>query len=382
MTDQEKMEKIVSLAKRRGFVFQSSEIYDGMGGCWDYGPLGVELKRNVKEAWWAANVRNRDDMVGLDCSILMHPMTWKASGHLDEFSDPMVDCKKCKHRFRADDVDESCPDCGGEFTEARRFNLMFKTFVGPVEDDASVTYLRPETAQGIFLNFMNVVNSSRVKIPFGIAQIGKSFRNEITPRNFTFRTREFEQMEIEFFVKPGEDMEWYEFWRDERFKWYTDLGIRAENLVLREHDADELAHYSKCCVDVEYHFPFGWSELEVVANRTDYDLRKHQQGMKSRSRLIEAKGELSKFDLAKENDKWSKGPLSYFDEELKSRYIPFVIEPSAGADRATLAFFCDAFHEEDVRHEKRTVLKFHPKLAPIKVAVFPLLRKLGMPERA
>ncbi|MHC4599216.1 MAG: glycine--tRNA ligase [Planctomycetota bacterium] len=382
MNDPEKMEKIVSLAKRRGFVFQSSEIYDGMGGCWDYGPLGVELKRNVKEAWWTASVRERDDMVGLDASILMHPLAWKASGHIDEFSDPLVDCKQCKHRFRADDVDEACPDCGGEFTEARRFNLMFKTFVGPVEDDASVTYLRPETAQGIFVNFLNVVNSSRVKIPFGIAQIGKSFRNEITPRNFTFRTREFEQMEIEFFVKPGEDMTWFEFWRDERFRWYRDLGIREENLRLRDHGADELSHYSKCCVDVEYLFPFGWSELEGVANRTDYDLRRHQRGMRTRKRWVQAGGDAARVELADEIEKWGEGPLSYFEEDTRTRFIPYVIEPSAGADRATLAFFCDAYHQDEVRGEKRTVLKFHPRLAPVKVAVFPLLRKLGMPERA
>ncbi|MHC5081902.1 MAG: aminoacyl--tRNA ligase-related protein, partial [Planctomycetota bacterium] len=308
MTASDTMEKIVSLAKRRGLVFQSSEIYEGMGGCWDYGPLGVELKRNVKEAWWTAVVRNRDDMVGLDASILMHPMVWKASGHVDEFSDPMVDCKKCQRRFRLEDVDDACPHDGGELTEPRRFNLMFKTFVGPVEDDASVTYLRPETAQGIFVNFLNVVNSSRVKIPFGIAQLGKSFRNEITPRNFTFRTREFEQMEIEFFVKPGTDMEWYTFWREERFQWYKDLGIRPENLRLRDHDPEELAHYAKACVDVEYKFPFGWSELEGVANRTDYDLRQHQRGIRSYAKWAEAKGDTSQVELAPEAEKWSSGP--------------------------------------------------------------------------
>jgi glycyl-tRNA synthetase len=342
----------------------------------------VELKRNVKEAWWSAVVRRRDDMVGLDCSILMHPMVWKASGHVDEFSDPMVDCRQCKRRFRADDVEAVCPNCGGELTEPRRFNLMFKTFVGPVEDDAAVTYLRPETAQGIFVNFANVVNSSRVKIPFGIAQMGKSFRNEITPRNFTFRTREFEQMEIEFFVKPGEDETWYAYWREERFRWYKDLGIREENLRLRDHDPDELAHYAKACVDVEYRFPFGWSELEGVANRTDYDLRAHQIGMRSLPKWNEAGGETSKVDLAAEQEDWAAGPLSYFDEEAKTRYIPYVIEPSAGADRATLAFLCDAYHEEEVRGEKRTVLKFHPRIAPVKAAVLPLIRKAGMPERA
>ncbi len=382
MAEMAEMDKIISLAKRRGFVFQGSEIYEGLGGCWDYGPLGVELKRNVKEAWWSAVVRNRDDMVGLDCTILMHPMVWKASGHVDEFSDPMVDCRQCKRRFRAEDVEGACPVCGGELTPPRRFNLMFKTQVGPVEEDAATTYLRPETAQGIFVNFANVVNASRVRIPFGIAQTGKSFRNEITPRNFTFRTREFEQMEIEFFVRPGEDDAWYERWRDDRFRWYLDLGIREENLRLRDHDPEELAHYAKACVDVEYRFPFGWAELEGVANRTDYDLRRHQIGMRSLPRWVEADGDTSKVDLAAEGADWSEGPLSYFDDASKSRYVPYVIEPSAGADRATLAFFCDAYHEEEVRGDRRTVLKFHPRLAPVKAAIFPLIKKEGMPEIA
>ena len=343
------MEKIVSLCKRRGIIFQNSEIYGGIGNTWDYGPLGVEIKRNVKEAWWKSVVYERDDMEGLDAAILMNPATWKASGHLDSFTDPLVDCKKCKHRFRQDDLDgEVCPDCGGELTEARSFNLMFKTFIGPVENNASVTYLRPETAQGIFVNFVNVQQMMRRKIPFGIAQIGKSFRNEITPGNFTFRTREFEQMEIEFFVKPGTDEEWYRRWVDERFNWYLDLGMRKENLRLREHEQDELAHYAKSCVDIEYLFPMGWSELEGIANRSDYDLRQHSEH--------------------------SKKELSYFDETAKEKYIPYVIEPSAGADRATLAFLIDAYREEKVRKEKRVVLALQHRLAPIKVAVLPLLR--------
>ncbi|MDP6379940.1 MAG: glycine--tRNA ligase, partial [Phycisphaerae bacterium] len=261
--NQDKMEKIVALCKRRGFIFQSSEIYGGLNGCWDYGPLGVELKRNVKEAWWQRNVVERDDIVGLDCSILMHPMVWKASGHVDGFSDPMADCKDCKKRFRATDIEaDKCPECGGDLTDVRMFNLMFRTFLGPVQDEASVTYLRPETAQGIFANFANVVNTSRLKIPFGIAQIGKSFRNEITPRNFIFRTREFEQMEIEFFCKPGTADEWWQHWTKQRMQWYLDLGMKKENVRFREHDKQELAHYAVACVDVEYKFPWGWAELE------------------------------------------------------------------------------------------------------------------------
>ena len=343
------MDKIVSLCKRRGIIFQNSEIYGGIGNTWDYGPLGVEIKRNVKEAWWKRVVYERDDMEGLDAAILMNPATWKASGHLESFTDPMVDCKKCKHRFRLDDIDgDACPDCGGELTEARSFNLMFKTFVGPVEDSASVAYLRPETAQGIFVNFANVQQMMRRKVPFGIAQIGKSFRNEITPGNFTFRTREFEQMEIEFFVKPGTDEEWYQRWVDERFNWYLDLGIRKENLRLREHEQNELAHYAKSCVDIEYLFPMGWSELEGIANRSDYDLRQHSEH--------------------------SKKELSYFDDTTQEKYIPYVIEPSAGADRATLAFLIDAYREEKVRKDKRVVLALQNRLAPIKVAVLPLLR--------
>jgi glycyl-tRNA synthetase len=343
------MDKIVSLCKRRGIIFQNSEIYGGIGNTWDYGPLGVELKRNVKDAWWKSAVYERDDMEGLDAAILMNPAVWEASGHLESFTDPLVDCKKCKHRFRLDDLDgEVCPDCGGELTESRSFNLMFKTFVGPVEDSASVAYLRPETAQGIFVNFVNVQQMMRRKIPFGIAQIGKSFRNEITPGNFTFRTREFEQMEIEFFVKPGTDEEWYQRWVDERFRWYLDLGINKENLRLRDHESTELAHYAKSCVDIEYLFPMGWCELEGIANRSDFDLRQHAEH--------------------------SRKDLSYFDEAAKEKYIPYVIEPSAGADRATLAFLIDAYREEKVKGDKRVVLALQHRLAPIKVAVLPLLR--------
>ena len=375
------MDKIVSLCKRRGFIFQSSEIYGGTGSCWDYGPLGVELKNNVKRVWWRDCVQLRADMVGLDASILMHPRVWKASGHLDHFSDPMVDCKACKKRFRSDKLEEEpwlhyceatkgnkfiipggeacrhchhqrslCPACGkGELTEPRLFNLMFKTFMGPVEDEAAVAYLRPETAQGIFVNFDNVLQSMRMKLPFGIAQIGKSFRNEITPGNFTFRTREFEQMEIEFFVMPGTDEEWYQRWLDERFAWYPKYGLRKENIRLREHEKDELAHYAKRTADIEYLFPMGWSELEGVANRTDYDLKQHAQ--------------------------FSGKSLEYFDEESKQKIVPYVIEPSAGADRGTLAFLVDAYTEEEVKGEKRVVLNFHPELAPIKIAVLPLLKK-------
>ena len=343
------MDKVVSLCKRRGIIFQNSEIYGGIGNTWDYGPIGVELKRNVKDAWWRSVVYERDDMEGLDAAILMNPATWKASGHLESFTDPLVDCKKCKHRFKLDDINgDRCPDCGGELTEERSFNLMFKTFVGPVEDNASVTYLRPETAQGIFVNFLNVQKMMRRKIPFGIAQIGKSFRNEITPGNFTFRTREFEQMEIEYFVKPGTDEECYKRWVEERFNWYLDLGIKKEHLRLREHESNELAHYAKSCVDVEYLFPMGWAELEGIANRGDFDLRQHSEH--------------------------SGKDLCYFDEAAKEKYLPYVIEPSAGADRATLAFLIDAYYEEKVKKEKRVVLAFKNCLAPIKVAVLPLLR--------
>lgn len=343
------MEKIVSLCKRRGFVFQSSEIYGGLGSCWDYGPLGVELKRNIKDAWWRAVVQERDDIVGLDSSIMMHSQVWVASGHVAGFSDPLVECKVCHLRWRATDLDGGrCPDCGGELTEPKMFNLMFKTFMGPVEDDAHVVYLRPETAQGIFVNFENVTMTSRKKIPFGIAQIGKSFRNEITTGNFIFRTREFEQMEIEYFVKPGTDEKWFEYWVNERFNWYLSLGIKPENLRLRRHEKEELAHYAKDCYDIEYLFPMGWAELEGIANRGDFDLRQHAQQ--------------------------SGKDLSYFDDEAGERYIPYVIEPSAGVDRSALAFLVDAYDEEVVGGEKRVILRLHRQLAPIKVAVLPLSR--------
>jgi glycyl-tRNA synthetase len=413
------MDKILSLSKRRGFVFQSSEIYGGLGSTWDYGPLGVELKRHVKEAWWRSVVLERDDMVGLDAAILMHPQTWVASGHVASFADPLVECQSCNQRFRPDQVkytsvpgskDEvldyipelisngglseatliqqaihirekhgfdpsqatlsllppltyqelidktnilPCPYCKtkGQFTDPRNFNLMFKTFMGPAEDTAHQVYLRPETAQGIFVNFANVLTSTRRKLPFGIAQIGKAFRNEITPGNFTFRTREFEQMEVEYFVKPGADEEWLQRWVQGRFEWYVAHGIRRENLRLRRHGADELAHYAKDCYDIEYRFPWGWAELEGIANRTDFDLRAH----------AEASGQ----------------DLTYFDESAEGggeRYYPYVIEPSGGVDRATLAFWLDSYDEEKDGEEVRVVLRLHRKLAPVTVAVLPLSR--------
>jgi glycyl-tRNA synthetase len=468
--EQDLMEKIVSLAKRRGFIYPSSEIYGGINGFWDYGPLGVELKRNIKDAWWHDVVRcpavgpdgRPIQMVGLDCSIIMNPKVWEASGHVVNFNDPLVDCKKCKARFRADTFErimlyavpeipppnfdweqyrlrhiqpqitagvhasnclcdqgasleaikarakrlldsknakfmqvpacdpdghvhteqfidrhgkfyhlahplakaqsgDQCPLCDGELTDARKFNMMFKTHCGAMEDSASLAYLRPETAQGIFVNYPNVLDTTRVKIPFGIAQIGKAFRNEINPRNFTFRSREFEQMEIEFFCHPSQADPWYEYWRDARFKWYIDHGLKSSKLRLRNHEKDELAHYARACADVEYEFPFGISELEGVANRTDFDLTQHQ--------------------------KFSGRDMTYFDDETKERFIPYVIEPSGGVDRATLAFLCEAYDEDEAPDEKgamqkRTVLRFHPRFAPIKVAVFPLVKKDGMPEKA
>ena len=357
---QEKMEKIVSLCKRRGFLFPSSEIYGGLNSCYDYGPMGVLLKNNVKNAWWKAMVQQRDDIVGLDASILMHPRVWEASGHVESFTDPMVDCKQCKLRFRADHIEgDVCPECGGELTEARQFNLMFKTFMGPVEDTTAVVYLRPETAQGIFVNFKNVATVSRKKIPFGIAQVGKAFRNEITPGKFTFRTREFEMMEIEYFTHPEESEKCHEMWLDTRRKWYASLGIKDENLRMRKHEDDELAHYALSCYDVEYNFPWGWSELEGIANRTDYDLKCHE--------------------------KVSGKDLKYFDEERKEKFIPYVIEPSAGVDRSSLAFLVDAYEEDETPSAKggvevRTVLRFHNSLAPVKAAVLPLSKKNGLPE--
>ena len=422
------MDKLLSLCKRRGFIFQSSEIYGGIGGFWDYGPLGVELKRNIKNAWWEDIVRKREDIVGLDCSIIMNPRVWEASGHVGGFNDPMVDCKACKTRFREDQLvsvrfigahdavihaattDQStggdaeaevaaieaaanskirrriararekeelridgpfapserpgqsqCPKCDGELTAPRQFNLMFQTYVGAMQDSSSVAYLRPETAQGIFANYKNVLDTSRLKLPFGIAQMGKSFRNEINPRNYTFRSREFEQMEIEFFCHPNEADKWYEYWRDARFQWYQDIGLAGERLRLRDHDEKELAHYARSCADIEYAFPFGISELEGIANRTDFDLSQHQ--------------------------KFSGRDMTYFDDETKERFIPYVIEPSGGIDRAALAILCEAYTEDEVPDEHgkpqpRTVMKFRPRLAPVKAAVFPLVKKDGMPDVA
>ena len=353
MSNPDLMEKVVALCKRRGFIFQSSEIYGGLAGAWDYGPFGAELKRNVKNAWWQSNIQYRDDMVGLDCSILMHPKTWEASGHVANFVDMMVDCKNtdCGRRCRPDQLNKGkCPGCGGTaFTEPRAFNLMLKTYLGAMEDSSSATYLRPETAQGIFVNFPNIIDSTHRKLPFGIGQIGKSFRNEITPGNFIFRTREFEQMEIEYFCRPEQASEKYQEWIKARFQWYLDLGIKKENLQLREHAKDELAHYAAGCTDVEYKFSFGWSELEGIANRGAYDLTQHATH--------------------------SGKDLQYQDPVTLEKFYPHVVEPSGGCDRATLAFLMDAYHEEIVNESTRVVLKFHPKLCPIKVAVLPLLKK-------
>jgi glycyl-tRNA synthetase len=405
------MDKIVSLAKRRGFVFQSSEIYGGLNGCWDYGPLGVEMLNNLKQQWWKS-MTYRENVEGVDAAILMHPRVWEASGHVENFTDPMVDCKQCKARYRVDvlfddlsikkkkDVlreidaakfggqqkDETieaefgklvatdrdaarivlmlpCPNCGNKktFTEARKFNLMFKTFIGPVEDSSAVVYLRPETAQGIFVNFLNVQSASRQKLPFGIAQIGKAFRNEINTKNFLFRTREFEQMEMQFFVKPGSDDRHFEYWRAERMQWFIDLGIRKEKLQWHQHPKDKLAHYAKDAYDIEYLFPFGWGEIEGVHNRTDYDLSRHEQ--------------------------FSGKTMKYYDEETKEKFTPFVIETSAGASRSFMAFLVEAYREEEAPNaegamETRIVMKLHPQLAPIKIAIFPLVNRDGMPELA
>ncbi len=364
------MEALASLCKRRGFIFQSSEIYGGINGFWDYGPLGVELKRNIKETWWKSMVQSREDVVGLDASIIMHPRVWEASGHVEGFSDPMVECKKCKGRWRADQLPETkCPTGGPhEYTEARKFNLMFKTFVGPVEESSALAYLRPETAQGIFAQFDNVLQVSRQKVPFGIAQIGKAFRNEINPRNYTFRSREFEQMELEFFIKPGTDAQWHEYWVAERMKWYQLIGLPAESLHQYVYPKEELAHYASACVDVLYDFPFGTQELEGIAARGNYDLSRHQE--------------------------FSGKSLLYFDQEANEKFLPHVVEPSAGVDRIALAVLCNAYREEWVPkgdqggevliaepgklapegYEPRTVLRFAPCIAPIKVAVFPLLK--------
>lgn len=487
-----RMENIVALAKRRGFVFQSSEIYGGLNGFWDYGPLGVELKRNVRQAWWADMITEHDeistppgapcsfDMVGVETSIIMHPQVWKVSGHYDLFADKMQTCRQCKKLFRADHVwdmlkdaewvmslaetctsgpskdlltidslqimkwakgkgrklapglavvrntevtlswlaefvqggieqppsiplllrylateqknitglQTPCPNCGGDLTDPRDFNLMFETFTGALQSDENKAFLRPETAQGMFVNFKNVCDSSRVKIPFGVAQIGKSFRNEITPRNFTFRSREFEQMEMEFFCHPSQSLQWYQYWRDRRYNWYMNLGIAKENLILREHTQDELAHYSVGTADLEYAFPFleagQYGELEGVAHRGDFDLRSHAEG-----KLCKENGELvvEKGPDGKPKYQGSGKDLSYFDDQSRERYVPHVIEPAAGCDRATLAFLCESYHEDQAPDDKgemqtRLVLRLHPKLAPVKVAVFPLIKKDGMPEKA
>jgi len=344
------MEKIVSLCKRRGFIFQSSDIYGGLSNTWDYGPYGVELKNNLKRAWWKANVYERNDIFGMDAAILMHPKVWEASGHVQNFFDLKSDCKNCKKRFKSEGLKDKnkCPECGGALTEAKAFNLMFKTYQGPVEESGNEIYMRPETAQGMFVNFLNILDSRHPKLPFGLAQIGKSFRNEITPGNFTFRTREFEQMEIEYFVRPLDADRALDEWISYRFNWYLGLGIKKEGLRQRQHDKDELAHYARACTDVEYNFPFGWSELEGIANRTDFDLKQHSQH--------------------------SGKDLQYFDDAAKERFYPYIIEPSGGVDRAVLAFLVDAYHEEKVREDLRVVLKIHKDLAPTKVAVLPLLR--------
>ena len=359
------LDPVVSLAKRRGFIFPSSEIYGGIGSCYDYGPLGAELKRNVKDAWWKTMVHAREDIVGLDASIIMHPDVWRASGHVDGFTDPLVECENCGRRVRQDHLvdgkwPERCPatkkksDC--VFGQSRAFNLMFKTNLGPVEDSAHTVYLRPETAQGIFVNFLNVIDSTRVKLPFGIAQQGKSFRNEITTRHFTFRTCEFEQMEMEFFCRPDEMSKWYEYWCDFRLQWFVNLGVSSQNLRLRPHADDELAHYSSACSDIEYLFPFGWSELEGIACRGDYDLKKHAEH--------------------------SGKKIIWRDQQTNETIVPYVVEPALGTDRAILTFLVDAYCEEEVDGNSRTVLKLHPKLAPYSLAVFPLLRKDGHPEKA
>ncbi|MEW5874798.1 MAG: glycine--tRNA ligase [Candidatus Zixiibacteriota bacterium] len=361
------MDKIVSLCKRRGFVYQSSEIYGGINSCWDYGPLGAELKRNIKDHWWTTMTHRREDVEGLDAAILMHPQVWVTSGHVGGFTDPLVDCKECKARFREDQIEDAM--CGspaykgrkaskcrdeGKFTESRQFNLMFKTFMGPVEDAASIVYLRPETAQGIYVNFLNVQGPMRRKIPFGIAQIGKAFRNEISPGNFIFRSREFEQMEMQFFVNPKEDQKWFEYWKEARRQWYLDLGLREEKLRFHQHGPGELAHYAKDAYDIEYEFPFGWKEFEGIHNRTDFDLGRHKEA--------------------------SGVDLTYFDEETRERFVPYIIETSAGADRTTLVCLVDGYREEEVKGETRTVIRLHPRIAPVKAAILPLVNRDGMPE--
>ncbi len=366
MADNDIMEKLVSLAKRRGYIFQSSEIYGGTGSVWDYGPLGTELKRNLKERWWSRMVHQRDDVEGLDAAILMHPKVWEASGHVEGFTDPLVECRVCKKRFREDTLaDQACgrkpskapgEHDACELGEPRLFNLMFRTFIGPVEDQGHTVYLRPETAQGSYVNFLNVQTAARQKVPFGIAQIGKAFRNEITPGNFIFRTREFEQAEMQFFVKPGTDDEWFDYWLEERLEWHKSLGIDPERLRLDEHGPDELAHYAKKAVDIQYQFPFGWKELEGIHNRTDFDLSRHEE--------------------------YSGKRLEYIDSGGGERFIPYVVETAAGVDRTLLVLLVDAYREEEVEGDERVVLGLHPSVAPIKVAVFPLVKKDGLPEIA
>jgi glycyl-tRNA synthetase len=356
----DRFEQVVNLCKRRGFVFPSAEIYGGFRSTYDYGPVGVLMLRNVKEAWWRAMVQLRDDIVGLDAAILSPPAVWRASGHLESFTDPLVDCRNCKERFRLDQLEDpdTCPNCGkhGTFTETRQFNLMFRTHAGPVEDEGSVAYLRPETAQGMFVDFKAVMETSRKRPPFGIAQIGKAFRNEITPGNFIFRTREFELMEVEYFVPPGEGPKWFEHWCAERLRWYVELGIPEDDLRLRPHDPEELSHYSSGTSDVEYRYPWGWGELEGIAQRTDFDLKRH----------AEASGE----------------KLEYFDQASGERYVPHVVEPAAGATRSMMAFLLAAYDEDEVNGEQRTVLRLHHRLAPYQVAVLPLSRKEPLPELA
>ncbi len=361
MAESDLMAKLVSLCKRRGYVFQSSEIYGGTGSVWDYGSLGAELKRNVKDIWWSSMVHERDDIEGIDAAILMHPKVWEASGHVEGFSDPLVECTNCHRRFRADlpEVEGGqCPTCGSKdaFTEPRLFNLMFKTFMGPVEDSSATIYIRPETAQGTYVNFLNVQGTARQKVPFGIAQIGKAFRNEITPGNFIFRTREFEQAEMQFFVKPGDDESWFDQWMEIRMQWHRDLGINETKLRFQEHGPDELAHYAKKAFDIEYEFPFGWKEFEGIHNRTDFDLARHQE--------------------------YSGKRLEYIDAHTNERFLPYVVETAMGVDRTVLVLLIDAYREEDVDDDQRVVLGLHPKVAPTKAAVFPLVKKDGMPEIA
>ncbi len=363
--EQDRMQDIISLCKRRGYIFQSSELYGGLNAIFDYGPLGVEYKNNVKRAWWDAMTRKRDDVVGLDASILMARRVWQASGHEEVFTDPLVDCTNCKARFRADHVAEMsgdpdvCPNCGmrGTLTQPRMFNLMFKTFMGPVEEDAGLVYLRPETAQGIYVNYENVQTSMRKKLPFGIAQIGKAFRNEISPGNFIFRLREFEQMELQFFIDPDEENQWFEYWRQQRWQWYLDLGMNPEHIRWHPHGKEELAHYARAAADIEFEFPFGWKEMEGVHDRTDWDLRRHSE--------------------------FSGRDLSYFDDVTRKRFLPYIIETSVGADRSALAFLCEAYDEEDLGGgDKRVVLRLHKQLAPVKAAVMPLSKKEPLVELA